>query len=203
MPTTWSVFVKSGILGQDYNNEREELFHEYSKYEQVGNVEKTEEWFLRHAELFAQYHLAQEQIDKVVMDDVYFAPRAGVAELLEEIQERDIPLYIVSSGVSQIIARWFELRYDYAPDIIISNEFIMEDGRVVWVDGSSVICPLDKSIELEFEYDTQDIILIGDNIEDTQVIKNPTKTLGFIDEERGFDINLGRDARMEEVLKYL
>ena len=203
MPTTWSVFAKSSVLWASYTTDRESLFDTYIQYEKDGNVEKTEEWFSRHAELFAKYQLTQEQIDTIVMDDAYFAPRAGVAELLNEIQSQDVPLYIVSSGVSQIIARWFELRYDYTPDIIIANELIMEDWRVVWVDSESIICPLDKSIELEFEHDAQDIILIGDSIEDTQIIENPTKTLGFTDEERGFTINLGRDASMKEIIKYL
>jgi hypothetical protein len=65
------------------------------------------------------------------------------------------------------------------------------------------ICPLDKTIELLGELDTQDVILIGDNIEDTQVIQDPKLTLGFTDEGHGFSVNLGREASMVETLKYL
>lgn len=130
MPTTWSVFAKSGTLGQDYIDDKNQLFDQYSHFEQEGNIEKTEEWFLEHAKLFAKYKLTEEQIDTIVQDDRYFAPRAGVAEFLAEIQEQDIPLYIVSSGISYFIARWFELRFGYTPDIIIANEMIFENGRV-------------------------------------------------------------------------
>jgi 2-hydroxy-3-keto-5-methylthiopentenyl-1-phosphate phosphatase len=82
-------------------------------------------------ELFVRYGLTLEQIDTIVLDDRYFAPRAGVTEFLDTIQEQDIPLYIVSSGIAVCIERWFELRYNYTPDIIIANEMILENGTVI------------------------------------------------------------------------
>lgn len=203
MPTTWSVFAKSGTLGEAYIRDRDTLFEEYFPHEQSWDVAKTEEWFYRHMELFVRYGLTLEQIDTIVLDDRYFAPRAGVAEFLDTIQEQDIPLYIVSSGITVCIERWFELRYNYTPDIIIANEMILENGTVIWVDRESAICPLDKMIELEFEHGEQEIILIWDNREDTQIIKNPTRTIGFTDEDRGFDIRLGRDVSMMEVISHI
>jgi hypothetical protein len=35
------------------------------------------------------------------------------------------------------------------------------------------------------------------------VVSNSTKILGFTDEERGFDVNLGHEASMVEVLEYI
>lgn len=204
MPTTWSVFAKNGALGQEYIDDRNALYEEYFPYEQTGNIEKTEEWFLKHAELFLKYHLTQDQIDQIVMDDRYFAPRDGVKDFIDEIVDWDIALYIVSSGISQIIARWFELRFDYMPDIIIANELIMENWVITWVDNESIICPLDKTIELEFEHGERDIVLIGDAVEDTQVIQNPTKTIGFTDEDGIFDIRLWKkESKMSDILDYL
>jgi 2-hydroxy-3-keto-5-methylthiopentenyl-1-phosphate phosphatase len=199
MPTTWSVFAKSGVLWNEYIRERDQLFEQYHSYELDWDIAKTEEWFLKHAELFVKYQLTEEQIDSIVMDDGYFASRDGVAEFLDEIQSQDISLYIVSSGISQLIARWFELRFDYVPDIIVANELIIEDGVVVWVDADSIVCPLDKLIELEFEHWEQDIVLLGDSREDCMVVKNPTKSLGFIDEKWIFDMNLGRNTSMMNV----
>jgi 2-hydroxy-3-keto-5-methylthiopentenyl-1-phosphate phosphatase len=203
MPTTWSVFAKSGTLGDAYIHDRNALYEMHYPREIAGDVANTEEWFSLHIELFAKYQLTLEQIDAMVTDDRYFASRAGVAEFLDAIQEQDIPLYIVSSGISIFIERWFELRFGYTPDIIIANEMILENGVVVWVDRESAICPLDKSIELEFDRGGQDIILIGDNTEDTKVVSNPTQTIGFTDEERGFDITLWKDANIFDILKYV
>jgi hypothetical protein len=75
MPTTWSVFAKSEMLGDEYFTDRDNLYNEYFQFEQEGNIQKTEEWFSKHAELFAKYHLTQDQIDQIVMDDRFFAPR--------------------------------------------------------------------------------------------------------------------------------
>jgi hypothetical protein len=75
MPTTWSVFAKSEMLGDGYLTDRDTLYNEYFQFEQEGNIEKTEEWFLKHSELFAKYHLTQAMIDEIVMDDRFFAPR--------------------------------------------------------------------------------------------------------------------------------
>jgi hypothetical protein len=35
------------------------------------------------------------------------------------------------------------------------------------------------------------------------VVQNPTKTLGFTDDERGFDVKLGREASIVEGLEYI
>ena len=203
MPTTWSVFAKSSILWEGYMHERDQLFEQYHSYELAWDVTETEEWFLRHAELFVKYELTEKQIERIVTDDNYFAPRDGVAEFLDEIQSEDISLYIVSSGISEIIAKWFKLRFDYVPDIIVANDLIIEDGKVVWVDKDSIICPLDKSIEFEFEQWEKDTILVGDALEDTQVISNYAKTIGFTDKVGVFDITLWKDASMSDILQYV
>ncbi len=203
MPTTWSVFAKSGILWEGYIHERDQLFEQYHSYELAWDVTETEEWFLRHAELFVKYELTEKQIERIVTDNNYFAPRDGVAEFLDEIQSEDISLYIVSSGISEIIAKWFKLRFDYVPDIIVANDLIIEDGKVVWVDKDSIICPLDKSIEFEFEQWEKDTILVGDALEDTQVISNYAKTIGFTDKVGVFDITLWKDASMSDILQYV
>ncbi len=206
MPTTWSVFAKSEMLGDGYLVDRDQLYSEYSHFEQEGHVEKTEEWFFKHAELFVKYYLTQDQIDQIVMDDRFFAPRPWVREFLDYTTEQDIPLIIVTLGITNIVSAWFQKRYNYIPEAIFWNELIMDDGVVVWVEEDSITCPLDKTIDIEGEHDgapIEDIILIGDNIEDTRVVQSPKLTLGFTDEERGFVIKLGKEGSMSDVIGYL
>lgn len=203
MPTTWSVFAKSGILGDAYIHDRNALFDVYYPREQSGDVRATEEWFLRHLELFVKYGLTLDQIDAIVMDDRYFAPRAGVAEFLEEIQARDIPLCIVSSGIVVFIRRWFELRFGYTPDVIIANELVIEDTKVVSVIPESIICPLDKSIKKPLPFIDTDIMIIWDNRDDLSIWHQPKKTLGFTDDDRWFGVKLGRDGKMSDIFHHL
>lgn len=69
MPTTWSVLVKSGLLGEAYLADRDALYTANIEYEKSGNIEMTEQWFLEHAQLFVKYGLTQEMIDQIVIDD--------------------------------------------------------------------------------------------------------------------------------------
>ncbi len=202
MPTTWSIFAKSGLLGEEYISDRNNLYDTNIHFEKEGNIEMTEKWFLAHAELFVMHWLTQDQIDQVVMSDQYFAPREGVREFLDYLISEDIPLVIVTSGITNFVTTWFQKRYDYVPEIVFGNDLIIESSRVVWVNPESIITPLDKSIEMEND-DTEDLIVIGDNREDILVVKNPKLTLGFTDEERWFDFKLGKEGSMNDIIKYL
>lgn len=62
-PTTWSVFAKSGLLGEAYTQERNELYDKYSEYEKSGNCDKTKEWWGKHGDLFVKYGLTRELIE--------------------------------------------------------------------------------------------------------------------------------------------
>ena len=56
---------------------------------------------------------------------------------------------------------------------------------------------------MENDDNAEDLILIGDNAEDISVVKNPKLTLGFTDEDRGFDIKLGKEGSMKDVIGYM
>ena len=183
MPSTWSVFAKSNILGDGYNSDRDDLYAQYAHYEKEGNIDMTEEWFAEHAELFITYSLTQEQINQLVMDDRYFAPREGVSEFLEYISQNNISLVIVTSGISQMVMTWFQKRFNYVPDIIFGTDLLMTEGTVTDFDPDSIITPLDKSIEIELEDENESIILIGDSSEDTKIVPSAKLSIGFIDEE--------------------
>lgn len=203
MPTTWSVFVKNGLLGEQYIMDRNKLYDDNIQFEKEGNIEMTEKWFLAHAELFITYWLTQDQIDTVVLDDQYFAPREGVREFLDNLIVEDIPLVIVTSGITNFVLTWIAKRYDYTPEVIFGNELIMDNGVAVWIDSDSVTCPLDKMLDIESEHGLDEIVLVGDKIEDTQVVKNPKTSIGFTDEERGFMFKLGKNGNMKDVIEYL
>lgn len=65
------------------------------------------------------------------MSDQYFAPREGVREFLDYLISEDIPLVIVTSGITNFVTTWFQKRYDYVPEIVFGNDLIIESSRVV------------------------------------------------------------------------
>lgn len=109
--------------------------------------------------------------------------------------------------MANFVGRWFELRYGFTPDAIFGTELVLEDGKVVGVVEDSVICPLDKRVSIEHEHPSEnperlenEIIILGDSREDLMVVEKYTKSFGFTDEDRGFDITLGKGGSMKDIV---
>ena len=170
MPTIYSVFAKSGLLGPEYTAARDALYAERHHYELEGNKQETQRWFHDHVELFADYHLTQALIDRIVADDSYFLPRAGVAEFLAYARGNDIPVRIVTSGIADFVEAFFRMRgYSLDGIEVYGNRFILEDGKVIGVDRSVGITGLDKSAHPFGISEYDKIILLGDNRGDCQL----------------------------------
>lgn len=167
-PTSYSVFAKSGLLGAEYTANRDALFDERHHFELEKNKEETQRWFFDHVQLFVNYGLTQELIDKIIADDTYFKPRAGVSEFLAYIRENHIPLKIVTSGVTNFVEAFFRVRgYGLDGIEIQGNRLVMEDGKAIGIDRSHGINTIDKENHT-FHTDGYDqIIVLGDNKEDT------------------------------------
>jgi len=205
MPTTYSVFAKSGLLGSEYTAARNALFDERYHFETEGNAAETQRWFYDHVELFVQFGLTQALIDQIVADDTYFKPRAGIAAFLAHIRENHITLRIITSGVSNFAEAFFRVRGFGLEGIDIQgNRLIMENGRAVGVDRSSGINTIDKS-DHAFSLSGYDrIIVLGDNYEDCTVAHGVNvRSFGFTDEDRGFDVKLGKNGSFEDLLKQI
>ncbi len=204
MPTAWSTLVQSGLLGPKYEADRNALYETYHSYELDRDIEMTELWFREHLKLFVKYHLSDEMIEQLVMDDRFFAPRAGVAEFLQTITEKNIPLVIVSSGISDCIRIWFKKRFDYVPSEIISNGLKWDYGVAVDIDEDITITPLDKHIDLELETEAEVdyVLLLGDNQEDLNIFPEADQTIGFTDEYE-YDVKLGKEGTFLDIIPYL
>lgn len=204
MPTSWSTLVESGILGEKYKNDRNVLYEKYHSYELAGDVEMTERWFRDHLKLLVKYHLTDEMIEKIILDDRFFAPRDGVKEFLQHITEKNIPLVIVSSGIADFIRIWFKKRFDYVPSEIISNGLKWDYGTAVAIDDEILITPLDKHIDLELETEAEVdyVVLLGDNQEDLDIFPEADQTIGFTDEYE-YDIKLGKEGTFLDIIPYV
>jgi HAD superfamily phosphoserine phosphatase-like hydrolase len=170
--TTWSVFAKSGLLGSEYTAERNRLYGEYHDFELAGDLEKTKEWWGKHGELFVTYGLTKELISRIVADEKYFKPRLGLSEFFKFIQENNISLHIVSSGISQFIEEF--LRIHNAPEgiVVYGNELQLKDSQVVGFDHSSIITTLNKQDGLiSTNTDCDKIVLLGDDETDLAMYK--------------------------------
>lgn len=202
MPSTWSSFVRSGILWDDYKKDRDTLFTEYFHFEQEGNIEKTNEWFQKHAELFLKYQVGRENFQNIISDKNFYLPRTWVSEFLTWIKENHHTLTIVSSGFVPVIESWFEVNgFNRSGINIIANNFVFDsEGKI-----ESIILPtrtpLDKYHGLESIIQKTDII-IWDSLEDIPVWFSG-KTIGFSDKKDVFKIILGASGTMMSIVDSL
>lgn len=202
MPSTWSSFAKSGILWDDYKKDRDTLFGGYFHFEQEGNIEKTNEWFQKHAELFVKYRVSRESFRNMVADKNFYLPRVWVSEFLTWIKDNHSTLTIVSSGLVPVIESWFEVNgFDRSGIKIIANDFVFDSEGNIESITTPTRTPLDKYHGLESIIQKTDII-IWDSPEDI-----PSwfmgKTIGFTDKKDIFEIILGSSGKMMGIVDVL
>lgn len=206
-PTTWSVFAKSGLLGSEYTSERDRLYGEYHDFELAGDIEKTKEWWGKHGELFVTFGLTKELIARIVADEKYFKPRAGLSEFFKFIQKNNISLHIVSSGISQFIEEFLRLHNAPKDILVYGNELRFKDSRAVEFDSSSIITTLNKQDGLIPTVSVSDydrVVLLGDDETDLAMYHGPNvKSFGFTDKELEFDVKLGKNASFSELISHL
>lgn len=202
MPSTWSSFARSGILWDDYKKDRDTLFSEYFHFEQEGNIEKTNEWFQKHAELFLKYQVGRENFHNIISDKNFYLPRAWVSEFLTWIKENHHTLTIVSSGFVPVIESWFDYYgFDRSSIEIIANNFNFGvDGKIESII-TPMRTPLDKYQDIESIIQKTDII-IWDSIEDIPVWFIG-KTIGFTDKKDVFEVILGVSGTMISIVDSL
>ena len=209
-PTTWSVFAKSWLLGLEYTADRNRLYDEYHDFELAGNVEKTKEWWNKHGTLFVTHGLTKELIERIVADDKYFKPRAGLSEFLAFIEEKNIPLHIVSSGISDFIEAFLRIRNLPSKQITIYGNRLTFDNawRAVSFDPSDIVTTLNKwdgTIELRDRLkEAGKVILLGDDETDLAMYHGENLTsYGFCNDIPGYSVHLGKNASFTELISCL
>lgn len=205
-PTTWSVFAKSGLLGEKYTKERDQYYNEYHQFELQWDVEKTKQWWSKHLDLFVKYWLNKELIDKITKDKNYFAPREWLNELVSYVTKNNVNFFIISSWVSDFIKsflKWQDIALDNIK--IYWNEITYDDeNKVVWFDKSSVITTINKydhNIDLE---DYQKVVLLGDDKTDLDMYQGECLKIWFCDQDvAGYDVYLWKDWSLNDVVNIL
>lgn len=205
-PTTWSVFAKSGLLGEDYARKRNEFYNQFHDFELNKNVEKTIEWWSKHLELFIEYWLTKDLINKITKDENYFSARKWLKDFFDYIKANKIDLYIVSSGVCNFIESFLEQNWINLEWVQISwnRLFFDENWKTIKYDKDPIITSLNKNnhhFNLEY-YDK--IILLWDDTYDLQMYNSNCFKIWFCDENvAGYDLYLGKEWDLNEVIKKL
>lgn len=149
-PTTWGLIRFEGSLGPEYFEEAQKDFDYYRPIEldqKISKEEKTEkmvEWWKRHFALLFKHGFSRQLIEKIISEE-RIVLREGVLEFIDFLNEKNIPLVILSAGIGDLIKARLERDGRLYKNVhIISNlAKFDESGKAVGI-LSQVITSVNK-----------------------------------------------------------
>jgi len=232
-PSLISHLRNGNYLTEDYAEKAKALFNRYHPIEmsttfgQEEKAEKMKEWWSLHYKLLADSGLNQETIKRAIKDIINgenIKLREGVDKFINNLNKNDIPLVIISSaGIGNMIQDFLKEK-----NLLLSNIHIIgnmlefnKEGKFTGIKDNRIIHVLNKreaelkglSIYSELEK-RKNIILLGDSIDDLQMIENSEYenliSIIFLESleslelvKQKFDIIITNDSDFSEVNKLL
>ena len=180
--TSWSMISPYKDIPNEYLEEAQMLFNYYRPIElskDIDNLYKykmMEEWFVKHFELLIKYKPNIEAF-KINKDNYCFLkPREYMKEFIKFLYEHNIPLIIMSAGVSNVIESFFKYHHSYYSNIhIIGNKILFKNNIATGIENK-VIHSLNKneaslSKNIIKNINNRDnVVLIGDQLSDLNMV---------------------------------
>jgi len=221
-----SMGIVPKYLGGKCLQERTKIFNHYRPLELDYTIKEQEkqkimkEWANRSFTLLSKY-LTQNIINKALENaNIHF--RKGAKEFLIKMNDMNIPVIIMSSGVGNILKAFLEKEGCLFNNIeIVSNFFEFQDKKA-YIDLDGIMATLNKeykkipiNVRNKLEQ-KENALLFGDLIEDIKMANKEklsnTITFGFLDanvednlEEfnKNFDVLLAGDEDFDSIKKVL
>ncbi|NXI48166.1 5NT3B nucleotidase, partial [Galbula dea] len=225
-PTSHNILDNSRVISEDGKRKLKDLLHYYYPIEIDPNRSLEEkrplmvEWWTRAHELLSQQKIQRGDIAQIVREsDVML--RDGFKELFDQLHEYNVPLFIFSAGVGDILEEVIrQANVFYSNVNVVSNYMDFDDSGVLTCFKGPLIHTYNKnnSVLQGTKYFQQlstrtSIILLGDSMGDLTMadgvpsVENILK-IGFLNdkvEERrekyleGYDIVLESDETLDVV----
>lgn len=221
-PSIMAMLRDGKHLSKDYTEKAHVLFNKYHPIEIDLSISLEErkkamqEWWETHSQLLIESGLSKSDLEDVVKNGVVRF-RNGIVQFVDFLYQHDIPLVVLSaSGCGDAIQLFFQkVKRDYPNIFYITNQFNWDkNGKAISLKGK-IIHSLNKDEiilqEIPEVYkiikDRKNVVLLGDNIGDIEMIKgfdyNNLLKIGFLnfdynrlrgDYEKNFDIVLEGDG---------
>ena len=181
VPSLISILRRDGYLTEDYSGRAYALYDYYHPLEidntlpRLEKAQAMEEWWRKHFALLIECGLERRDIEKAVQTR-RVRLRSGAAEFLRGLQEKNVPIVIISAaGLGREGIELFLKEQGLLSDNIhiISNSFSWnENGKIIAVN-EPVIHVLNKNEaalkESQFYEEIKarpNVLLLGDSLED-------------------------------------
>lgn len=223
---SWCVLDENDNVCDEYKEEMEALQNYYHKIEidpEVDSKVKYKEmndWWNKHLDLFIKYKFSEELFHQTSSSKHVMDLRTGVEKFLKYLYENNIPLLIISAGLTNVIKAFLEehdLLYDNI--YVISNEIYFENDIAKGISHDIIHSMNKKDIVLSDKINNvikgrNNVILFGDNLNDINMVDKEKYekviSVGFVNKENTkyteefseiYDIILNEDEDFNTVLK--
>jgi 5'-nucleotidase len=221
VPSVISLLRIGNYISLEYSQQATALSDHYRKIEFDPNIphdvkkKAMKEWWTKHFRLLIKSGLKKEHLEKIVEDE-RLEFRDGALEFLDYLNERKIPLLIISSsGVGETIPMLLEKYGRKHENIhIITNFYDWKQNGIARKIQTPIIHGMNKDEgslrrhpAFKFVNQRKNVLLLGDSIGDLKMVhgfkyKNLI-SVGFLEErveensaayKEAFDVVLGDNA---------
>ncbi len=196
--SSWASIFKNPKVSKEFIDECIKIFKHYHKFEIDESLSIDEkmpimnEWYKKNIETLIKFGITEEIINYASNCESIMDFRDGAVKFLEVMNDKNIPIIVISAGVGNIIEQFLINNNCNYPNIYICSNFLeYENGIVKSVRDNNLIHPLNKnevflsdSIKNKI-LGRNNILLLGNSLLDINMSgtnRNVYK-LGFLDEK--------------------
>lgn len=222
-----SMGIIPKFLGGECLKQRLKIYEYYRPLELDYTIDLKEkqkimkEWARKSFTLLSKY-VESEKMIKKSLNGANLYLRDGAKEFLKEMNNKNIPIVIMSSGVGNIVKAFLEKENCMFNNIDIISNFLKFNNKKAYIDFDEIMATSNKEYKRIPEKTREKLeqkrksILLGDLIEDIKMADKEnlqnTLTIGFLDENieqnlekynNSFDIVLTDNSDFNDVKNIL
>ena len=216
--SSYCVLEKSDFLSENFKIQNKNLFEKFSKYENDISLDFNSkdklmrQWFKENLELILEENINRESFLKMVLQaEKNFYYRHGISEFFDLIDKHNIPIIIVSGGIYEVIEESLKYVLPQYKSLkekklihVVANKFKYDENNKAIGYVEPFVYTFNKGETLkqifkEFSTGEENIIVMGDHLNDIDTIKH----IDYDNEIKIGFINFEEDSLDEQKIKLL
>ncbi len=172
---TMNAMAKAMGYNSAFAGERDALYREYKPVlEQAAQEDRPaleRKWWSRQMALFLRHQIPPETYTDA-LKSLHFELRPEAAELLRYCEEHDVPVFIVSAGLGNLIIPILAWSGFLSPNLRVLSNFVRYAGEEA-VSYTAPVTPANKGTHLQMElssFENYIAVIYGDTEEDLKLL---------------------------------
>lgn len=209
---SFSIVKNPGLMSTQMLQSFERDFQAYKdkisnpEVDKAKKIQNSNAWMADYLGKIIKQNLHTKDVEKI-LHEAFFVPRPKLDVFLEMSYKYNVPLYIISAGLSNIIVSMLDHYVnlnDYEDFYVYGNEMIFDDeGYLRDFSKPHVHSYLKNQIFQKNQIYRRNLLLLGDLLHDVNIAKNIVPksmvSIGFLNYATGYSM---RQAFLDYARKY-